>query len=226
MQRLLFWLSAAWCLFGYSNAMAELVEYQFSGLMSGFTQAQLGNLTFTPGIQFSDVPFQVAITGDLSNSAYGYGLGYDDGLSATWSLQGYDKSNSPLSQVFSASGHIAFSWDGKVFPYSATSGQPVLPGFTTFDFYGAPPNVPVYNQWFYSDIPPTAIQLSGSLANPPNVLPEYTTRILFPNLGSVTLTSMSNMTYSVSPIPEPSQLALLVSGLTILGFMSRRRKSI
>ncbi len=58
-------------------------------------------------------------------------------------------------------------------------------------------------------------------------IPTYSTSILFSNIGLVTLTSLSNVTYSVvaQPVPEPEEWAMFLAGLGVVASYIRRKKT-
>lgn len=219
------------CISNFANASP--VEYIFAGNLTGLTQAQVQtdpnnplSPLFTPAIKLTDVPFQVSIQGDTSNISTGYSLVYNNSTSASWTLQGFGSSFASDSQVFNCycagfSGNVGFSWGGQTFQSSPSQ----IPSGLTFSFSGNPPNNSSFYPFMYSDVPPISITLATNLANP-SAIPKYSTSVLFSSIGAVTLTSFSNVTYSVvpQPVPEADASAMMLMGLGIMGFMVKRRK--
>lgn len=187
-------------------ANATTVEYQFSGNLSGFTQAQFNSstLSFSPAVQLTDTPFQITILGDTTNIVGGYLGMSNNGIAATWSINGIGTASTESSQFYTTSeGWVGIYWSSF---------------YLTFN----PLSHPAYVD--YLSVPPTPLALLTSLANPPNMIPTYTTSVWVQDINnSVTLTGLSNVTYSVTSVPVPAAAWLLGSGLLGLVGVARRK---
>lgn len=200
------------------GANAAEIEYQFSGDLSGFASSPvissplISIASSTAAINLSNAPFQVTIFGDTKNIN---GL-INNGLSATWNITGLDTASTSISQVNSLINVIGFSWGGHTFDPNYLT----VPQGQYFGFSGTFPTVVPS---FSSPVPQTPISLVTSLIDTSR-LPNYTANILFPNIGYFTVTGMTNMTYSVTTVPEPSMHLLFISGLLIFVGIARKRK--
>lgn len=204
-------------------ANADPVEYRFTGQVSG----RIGS--FFASQEFTNAPFQLSIFSDTNSASYfgkiaGAGSAYiNNSTNSVLSVYGLGSTSSIDTQIYSLPGigTIGFGWNGKVFPLNSDT-----PASTRIEFVGNEIALNSNYSRFSSVVEPTNVYLKTPLKNPPDRLPEYTTSIYFDGIGPLVLKDFAMVQYSVTPVPEPSQLALLFAGLGVIGVIQLRRRSV
>lgn len=192
-----------------SSAQAVLVEYRFTGELTGDVGSLFSAQTFV------NTPFQVSILADTSNVSFngyiaGAGKGYsNNGSTASWSVAGFGSTSLSNVQVYSLPGlgRIGFVWGGKDFYFNGNE-------IAMDSAYGHLSSV----------VEPITVTLQASLQNPPNALPEYPVSINFDSLGLLTLQNLISVKYAIVAVPEPSNVVLLLAGLVGVAVASKRQR--
>jgi len=195
------------------EARAVPVEYRISGLLSGMGSNLLDFF------QVTDAPFEIAIAGDTDDAfdfgpTPGFSSAYvNDSTSAKWTVEGFDTAFSTRAQVFALPGvaSVGFGWNGDVFPVNSTDPAELGLRFVNSVFatdlaYGRLGAV----------VPPVSLTLQTDLENPPGTIPAFTTSILFPGRGNLTLVEFKDVSYEVVAVPEPGTAALVGLGMVLL----------
>ena len=196
-----------------SEASAVPIEYRISGLLSG------SGSNLLEFFQVIDAPFEIAIEGNTDDAfdfghIPGFGSAYvNDSTSAKWTVEGFDIAFSTRAQVFALPGvaSVGFGWNGDVFPVNSTDpaelGLRFLNSLFATDLaYGRLGSV----------VPPVSLTLQTDLENPPGIIPAFTTSILFPGRGNLTLVEFKDVSYEVVAVPEPGTAALIGLGMALL----------
>ncbi len=212
-------LMSALILLTQSTVKAANVVYRFSGELSGYCGSVLSP------IDLINTPFTIDIYGDTENAGYlgkvaGAGSLYaNKSTEAVWTIDGFGEALADAAQVYTLPGigRIGIGWDGEVFPFTTEN-----PAKRRFEFLGPIATDPSY-YGLNSVVDEISLNLLTNLENPPNVIPKYTTSIYFDDVGmSVILEEITNVSYSVEPVPIPGAAWLLGSGL--IGLLGFRRK--
>lgn len=203
------------------QAQAELVEYRFSGVLTGNTGVQY----FGNSVSLIDAQFHISIYGDTDNafrfgSIAGTGTCYiNNSVNAKWEIEGFGTAMSSDAQMYSLPGRVGFGWNGKVFPLNTDTPAQLVLSFGS--------NTIALDSNYYqlgNTVDATAVWLSKSLQNPPGMVPLYSTYI---NIGGsgLLLKEISNVSYSVVAAPLPASLVLLGSALAGLAAVRRRERN-
>ena len=104
-------------------------------------------------------------------------------------------------------GRIGFGWNGKVFALNTDN-----PAQTHLYFNGNEIATDTRYGRLHSAVTPVAVNLQTPLENPPSMVPQYSTFLFLGDMGTLTLKGMSNVSYAVVAVPEPSSLALFLAG--------------
>jgi hypothetical protein len=212
-MRALLVLLSLWCV--YTSASAAPIEYIFTGEISGFTKPQLFSAT---QVTLTNAPFTVSIVADTSNIQHGYSFQSVIASEATWTVDGIGTATTTSAGVAiigMIGGGLEFAWNTTSFASPTGNGDAV------FTFSG---NIlgsvnPLSN---YSV--PSKVSLLTKLVDNSR-LPPYPIRITWPNIGSLTVTSLTNTQFSATPVPEANSYALMLAGLGLMGFITRRKQT-
>lgn len=193
--------------FASQSVQAVPVEYRFTGELTG----DIFSLTVRQS--FANTPFQLSIFADTDSAAYqgriaGAGSAYANNSShAVWHIDGLGDAVSTDAQVYAMPGigRIGFGWNGKVFPLNTDN-----PAQTHLYFNGNEVATDTRYGRLDSTVAPIAVNLQTPLENPP---------------GTLTLKGMSNVSYAVVAVPEPSSLALFLAGVGAVGVAMARRRA-
>jgi hypothetical protein len=193
-------------------------EYRISGFLTGDLGVLLGSVSLV------DVPFEISIAADTADAfefgnITGFGTAYvNDSVSATWSVDGLGTAASTRVQIFTLPGvsRVGFGWNGEVFPINTSE-----PAERIFQFTNAAFALETSYGHLDSVVPEVPLNLQTELENPPGTLPLYTTSILFPGEGPLVLKELTNLSYEVVAIPEPSTGSLTILG--IFAILAQRR---
>jgi hypothetical protein len=210
-------------IFNALSVHAFPVEYRFTGALTGdirsiFTSQTLLDTSFTLSI--------FANTDNVSTAGYiaGAGRGFTNNSSnAIWSVSGLGQVTSSSVQIYTLPGLglIGFGWGGQTFPLNTDN-----PAQINLYFNGNSIAIDSNYSRLSTVVTPVAVNLLTALKNPPNRLPEYTTSIYFDSLGPLILKNLSNVSYSVLVVPEPSTFALLLVGLGVVTALVKRRNAV
>lgn len=203
-------------------ARALPVEYRIAGRLTGAESI----FVFDP-VRVEDVSFQISILADAQTafefgSLPGLGRAFVNASgSARWSVDGFGTAVSDRVQVFAIPGvaRVGFGWDGEVFPLD--TDQPAHPVFQFANSAFA--TNPGYGH-LDAVVPAVPLTLLTELRNPPNVRPTFTTSIQFLDQRSLYFEELTDLSYSVVAIPEPSTAALFVLGLGAVSAARWRRR--
>lgn len=212
------WLFIGFIASGTTYSMP--VVYTVSGSISGNSH-NIGN-----PIDVSDSNFTVSIFADTDNAGHIGGVAGAGSLFANtsdhaiWKIDGFGEATSSLTQIYSMPGiaRMGFSWMGTAYPLDSTDHSNLK-----FDFNAGLFATDVQYGRLYSPVEQIALNLVTSLKNQDGVIPEYTTSINFNDVGPLTITNMSNLSYSVSPVPLPASIWLFLAPITILNFLTKRK---
>lgn len=203
-----------------TGAHAIPVEHRFTGTLSGTVWSPIARQSV------SDVQFVLSIFLDTQTASSmghvaGAGRGFfNNSEAAIWEIAGVGKASSSQAQIYSfpGLGRIGFSWNGQVFPLSEQALTPTHLYFNgnaiaTDSMYGR----------LSEPVPPVQIGLQTPLFDPDN-LSGYAVPILLNDSQHLRLTGMSQVSYSVIAVPEPSGPSLLAGGLiATFGLLRARR---
>lgn len=207
-------------------AYATPVAYTFSGDLTGVLERLLPDLSQT----IIDIPFQVAVIGD-TNTVQDLGFEASNGPSvvnnssyATWTVSGLGTVSTNTAEVYISPslGRISLDWNGQVYPASGTAG-------TLFDFTGS-----AFSDAFAPERPyrtlsdivgPTSAKLLNDLRDSGGSLSEFdsTFALYLGNSEILHVQDLTNVTYSVEPVPLPPTGLLLLSGVAAMILVRPRR---
>ena len=208
--------------FASQSVQAIPVEYRFTGELTG----DIFSLAVRQS--FANTPFQLSIFADTDSAAHvgrvaGAGSAYANNSSrAVWRIDGLDDAVSADAQVYAMPGigRIGFGWNGKVFALNTDN-----PAQTHLYFNGNEIATDTRYGRLYSAVTPVAVNLQTPLENPPIMVPRYSTFLFLGDMGTLTLKGMSNVSYAVVAVPEPSSLALFLAGVGAVGVAMARRRA-
>lgn len=208
--------------FASQSVQAIPVEYRFTGNITG----DIFSLTVRQSL--ANTPFQLSIFADTDSAAYlgriaGAGSAYANNSShAVWRIDGLGDAVSADVQVYAIPGigRIGFGWNGKVFPLGTDN-----PAQTHLYFNGNEIATDTRYGRLSSTVGPIAVGLQTPLENPPSMLPQYSTFLFLGDMGTLTLKGLSNVSYAVVAVPEPSSLALFLTGAGAVGVAVGRRRA-
>lgn len=198
-----------------------LHRHRFSGTLSGTIRAPFA------GHVLSDAQFLLSIFADtdwVSSTGHVAGAGrgfFNQGQAATLHIAGVGKTNASAAEVYTLPGlgRIGFGWLGNVFGAGAQG-----PAQTHLFFNGTAIAVDERHSRLSELVEPASINLQTPLIDPYRV-PNETTRIHLDDTRFLTLTGMSQVSYSVVAVPEPASHVLLFMGLGAVSLLLHRRRA-
>lgn len=227
--------------------IAAPVVYKFSGLLSGDNFGLLGlfdpiiiidtegnETVINPGTQnplsVSNAPFEISIFADTENairlgSVAGAGSLYtNESFSAKWDIEGIGEISTNRAQVYTLPGifRVGYGWGGQVFPF--TTDEPFEFNRSLF-FSGSEINVTTEYGRLSEIVDPTSVILRKELIREGVIPTTYNINLHFSDFGTFTVKDISNVTYSVQPVPLIGALPLFISGLFGLLCLRRNKKS-
>jgi hypothetical protein len=192
--------------FASQSVQAIPVEYRFTGKLTG----DIFSLAVRQS--FANTPFQLSIFADTDSAAYlgriaGAGSAYANNSShAVWHIDGLDDAVSADAQVYAMPGigRIGFEWNGKVFPLNTDN-----PAQTHLFLNGNEIATDTRYGRLYSTVTPVAVNLQTPLENPTLMGAQYSSFVFLGDMGTLMLSGMSNVSYAVVAVPEPSRLGMV-----------------